>query len=162
VGYKLDDVDVVDSFSDNKLFTTSRRKSEALMSCEEEIERLRDQISNLETNQEGYDSWGWLYYVMGAVSIVIGVIMIYLGYAECSEFGKCNWTLILLGALMVITGGYEIYLGITSKTESTDLDTQRQQLEDLIEQKTQMCSSEDFETMSSATEGINPMTPVEY
>jgi hypothetical protein len=162
VGYSLNKTDVVDSLYAKGEFTTSRDKSEALLSCEEEIERLRKQISNLESNQGGYEGWGWLYYVIGAVMIVIGVIMIYLGYAQCSAYGGCNWALIIAGALMVVTGGVQVAMGLMSQDEGTDLDTQKSQLEDLIAQKEQMCSSEEFEDMASASQGINPLSPVEY
>ena len=155
--YTMNNSPIVLDFSAILNFTTQRTKSDALITCEEEIERLREQITRLQTNQDGYNSQGMMYIIMGTVMIGIGILLM----VKCCGVEGCN-AICAMGALMIAMGLMQLYLGITSDNTGTNLDTQIQQLEELIEQKREICSSEEFEQAATAAYGINPVSEVVY
>ncbi len=151
--YTIEGSDVVQELSASADFGTTRNKSEALLSCEEEIERLEEQFSSLETNQEGYNSNGMMYLIMGAIMVAIGVALLW----TCETGAGCAFALMLIA-----TGLVQIFLGTQGQDTGQNLDTQREQLEAMIEQKKEMCSSTEFEQLASATDGMMPISPIVY
>jgi hypothetical protein len=70
--------------------------------------------------------------------------------------------LILYGIGLVISGGTMIVMGTMGEDASLELNTQIAELEALLEQKEEMCSSEEFEQLAGATFGINPLSPITF
>ncbi len=158
VRYELNGTHFVDTMSANASFVTNMTKTYYLLSCESEIERIEDMINDLTDNQDDYDDYGTLYLIMGVIQVLIGYMMIDAGMST-EPYGAA---LIILGILSVLMGGYQIYLGLTSDDTSTSLDTQIQQLNDLIDQKIDTCSSESFESTALAVEGIGGISSITY
>ena len=156
VGYMLNSTWVVDNISASTMFDTYKNKSDALIRCEEEIERIRQQINSLNSNQGSYNSWGWLYYLIGAIEIVVGAILIYIGYSMT----PASTALIAMGIVMIVMGIVYIVLGTMGQDKGTNLNTQIGQMNDMLEQKREICSSEDFEQLAKATGGVSPLSPI--
>jgi hypothetical protein len=162
VAYTLNATVFRDNLSTSTSFETHMKKSDALISCEDEMERIQEQINRLMASQHDYDDWGWLYYVLGAILIIIGIILIIKGYSMLSN--KLTYAagvmLIALGISMIATGTTYIILGTQSQDKGASLDLQIAELYDMMEQQREICSSEDFEEMSEATEGMEGLSDI--
>jgi hypothetical protein len=152
VSYMLNSSPVVDSISTTTMFVVSKSKSDALIRCEDEIERIQQQINSLQHNQGSYNSWGWLYYVLGGIMIAIGIVLM---IACCLTDGCCT-----IAIMLIVMGVVMIVLGVLGQDKGANLDTQISQFNDMMEQKREICSSEDFEKLAEATGGVSPLSPI--
>lgn len=163
-------INVEDYFA-SKEFQVEKRLSKALESCQKEIERLETQMDRLKANQAGYDDFGWMYYLLGVMYIALGWYLIYSAYPSCvSSCGPaapacvagCK-PILVMGIMMVATGGLYIVLGAMSSDTGAGLgDTQIMELEFLIDEKKEICSSRTFEEVARNVGDINPLSPVVY
>jgi hypothetical protein len=61
---------------------------------------------------------------------------------------------------MIATGTTYIILGTQSQDKGNNLDIQIAELYDMMEQQREICSSEEFEEMAEATEGMEALSPI--
>jgi hypothetical protein len=157
IGYTIGGEDFVKEISAERVFTTAGKKSDALIQCKDEIERMKEHLRRLKSNQNSYGSWGVWYFAIGAAMILLGWYLLKSPCCTVTPHSCCGigWSLILTGGLMIVTG-------FLSKTMGTDVNVQFEQLEQQIEQRTSICSSTSFEKTAEATEGMGASSPVVY
>ncbi len=80
IRYHIGDVEVLQNVNASTEEEITRKKSEALINCEDEIARLRGMINNLDSNADEYDSYSKLFMVMGFMFMVAFVYCIYSCY----------------------------------------------------------------------------------
>ncbi len=153
--YTLNGVSLVKNVSAlNERIGTNKVKSDALIKCEEEIERINETINRLLANQGGYDDYGWMYYVMGVMYIGVGIALL------CSH--EPTTTTKILGYFLIAMGTLMVALGTMSQDEGDDINIQIEEIRKTMEQKKKLCSSESFEKTALVTHGVSALTPVVY
>jgi hypothetical protein len=89
LGYSLDERDVIQNVSAARNVRIRMSKSEALASCEDEVERMEAQLENLDSNSGGYDSSSTLFNI---VAIVLFVAFIACVVCTCNVYSICEST----------------------------------------------------------------------
>jgi hypothetical protein len=158
VNYSLNGMATVREMSAfNETIGTSIRNSDALESCMSRIDYITDSINRLKSNQGDYGEWGWIYIVMGLVTIAIGVKLLMMCFAT-PPCGPCCW----MGPMMIATGLIMLYVAKMSQDTGVSLDNQIEYFEDMKKQLEDYCSSTEFEEAALAGQGMQPVPPVNY
>jgi hypothetical protein len=161
IGYSIGEARIVGSVSDSYNYRVMKNKSNALISCEKEIERLEEQLARLRQNQDDYNSHGSMYLIMGAIMVAAGTALIIAGKI-CLNSKPDDKTpciiMITTGIGMVLTGLTQILLGNKGQDKSMEIQTQIDQMEAVLSAKREMCASETLEGLAQAETVLAPLS----
>jgi hypothetical protein len=99
------------------------------------------------------DDWAWLYYVTGTAQVALGTYMLL-------SLNPGDKLMLFVAITLITTGLTQIALGAMGRDQNDAAQAQIEMLEEQIVQRTEMCSSEDFETASISTGAAGPLPPM--
>jgi hypothetical protein len=184
IRYGIGGAEVVQSINTSTRENIAREKSEALISCENEMARLQGQINALESNADEYGIWADIMHVMAialftafaicmsiaifsgarpspppegpVISLRTGITPSYPGPPNTQQPGSAGTGPSAMDCMWFLTMAMQaLMMAMMMDSTAQNTDMQRQGLEMQLEQKRLMCSSEGFPGLADATQGIS-------
>ena len=183
LSYTIDGVEVLQEASANTTLAISRKKSDALISCDNEVKRLQEQADRLESNSGSYDTYSLVMYIIAAILMAV---FIYCIICSCSLFGVCvtevsvtaqqegglpdgpsvslagdgevSYAACGTSCMSLMTSAMQMFMFASSLGgDSDNAEMQRQSIMQEMETKKQMCSAESFGELAGATGTITSL-----
>jgi hypothetical protein len=85
LSYRMNTTVVLQNVSANSSIEISKRKSQALQSCEDEVERMEEQLLRLKQNDEGYSSYSSYFNLFALLLMILFILCI-----VCSCTSVCS------------------------------------------------------------------------
>jgi hypothetical protein len=183
IRYHIEGIEVLQSINASREEDITRKKSQALESCENEISRLRRQIDNLESNADDYEKWAKIWHITAlalfaafvacmivtlsggsgyhvppegpVISLFSGTVIPPLDAPVNTGGGGGASPLMCIGLLTMAMKAMIMAMTADGHSQSTGI--QAMSLETQLEQKIEMCSAEGFSDLADAMGGMMPL-----
>jgi hypothetical protein len=87
LSYTIGDIEVLQNIEANTTLEITRKKSDALISCENEVSRIQEQMDRLDSNKGDYETYSLVMYI---IAVILMALFIYCIICSCSLFGACS------------------------------------------------------------------------